>query len=381
MDITIITKGINMSGEIWDHFSVIRDPRIERAQKHNLQDILVITICSVICGADHWTHIEEFGKSNEEWFREFLELPHGIPSHDTFGRFFSALSPNLFEEAFQSWIKDVCGGTKNKQIAIDGKSIRKSFTRASKKNAIHMVSAWVCENETVFGQIKVDEKSNEITAVPKLLEMLDLEGAIVTIDAMGCQKKIAKKIVDGQGDYVLSLKGNQGNLHDDVKDYLDDAIVNSKADDIYESVEKNHGRIEERKVWVVRDVDWIHRRHEGWSGLNSIVAVQSRRTIDGQTSKECRYFISSSKNKSAQELGAAIRNHWQVENNLHWSLDVSFREDDCRVRIENAAENFSRVRRIALSLIKLEKTAKVGVKGKRLKAGWNKEYLLKILQI
>jgi predicted transposase YbfD/YdcC len=320
-------------------------------------------------------------RANHEWFAGFLDLPNGIPSHDTFGNVFAALSPDEFERAIQSWISSLKGSSaKGKHIAIDGKTLRGSFNNAAGKLAVHMVNAYVHENHTVFGQVKVDDKSNEITAIPKLLEMLELKKSTVTIDAMGCQKDIAKKIIEKQGDYVLALKGNQGLLLEDVQTFIDDAVANGSNDDYdyYESTEKSHGRIEIRKCWSFADVDWLTRRHD-WAGLKSIAAVESKRIIDGNESIERRYFISSHSGRCSREIAGFVRNHWRVENELHWMLDVCFNEDSCRTRTENAAENLARVRRIALMLLKNEKTCKLGVKSKRAKAGYDRQYLLKVL--
>jgi predicted transposase YbfD/YdcC len=290
------------------------------------------------------------------------------------------MEPQEFEKAFQAWVHDLAGTTAGKHIAIDGKTLRRSFDKASKKAAIHMVSAWVHENHAVFGQLKVDDKTNEIKAIPKLLEILNLKGATVTIDAMGCQREISSQIVDKDGDYVLALKGNQGQLHEDVVLFMNDAIEKGSADlsDVYESCEKGHGRIEQRMCWTSTEVDWLRDRH-AWPSLSSIAAVECRRTIDGNTNTERRYFISSHDGRCAQRIATVVRNHWRVEAQLHWTLDVCFGEDNSRVRIENAAENLSRVRRIALMLLKQEKTARMGVKGKRMKAAYDKEYLLKVL--
>lgn len=369
-----------MSDSIWEHFSIIRDPRGGPAMRHSLADIMAIAICAVICGAEHWTHIEEFGKSNEDWFRTFLDLPHGIPSHDTFGRLFAAMDPDAFEQAFQAWVHALAGSCVGKHLALDGKTLRRSFDRAGEKSAVHMVSAWAHENSACFGQIRVDEKSNEITAIPKLLRQLCMKDTTITIDAMGCQRAIADEIVGRGGHYVFGLKGNQNALHDDVKQYLDDALATGFrcAHDVYETFEKDHGRIERRVTHTCGDVDWLRRRHD-WAGLSSIAVVDTERIVDGATSHERRYFISSHSGQCAQKIGVLIRNHWRVENGLHWTLDVSFGEDDCRVRVENAAENLSRVRRIGLMLLKQDKTVKVGIKGKRLKAGWDRSYLLRVL--
>jgi predicted transposase YbfD/YdcC len=372
--------GAGMGESVWECFHVVRDPRVERTRKHELHDILVISICAVICGAESWNEIEEFGRSNEDWFKTFLDLPHGIPSHDTFGRVFAALDPDEFEAAFRSWVDAVAETSAGKHISIDGKTLRRSFDTASDKAAVHMVSAWVHENHACFGQIKVDEKSNEITAIPKLLDMLCLEGATVTIDAIGCQREISQRITGKGGDYGICLKGNQGELHEDVSLFLDDAIERkSKELDTYQTLDKGHGRIERRKTWATPDVEWLRARHD-WPGLQSIAAVEARVKHKGKTCVERRYFIGSFDRQCAQRFGVLARNHWSVENNLHWQLDVAFGEDDSRTRVGNAAENLSRVRRIALMLLKQEKTAKVGVKSRRKKAGWDRNYLLKVLQ-
>ena len=362
-------------------FRDLPDPRMIGKVTHKLHDILVVTVCAVICGLEHWTQIEDFAKANEDWFKTFLDLSNGIPSHDTFGKVFSVLDPDQFEKSIQEWIHALVGSsTKGKHIAIDGKTVRKSFDRASSKSAIHMINAYVHENHAVFGQLKVDDKSNEITAIPKLLSMLQLKEATVTIDAMGCQRKIAKQIVDKEGDYIFSLKGNQSSLQEDVQFFMDDLITKDKPDhcDYYETSEKSHGRIETRQYWSCYDIDWLNQRHN-WPGLSSIIAAKSTRTINGETSTECRYFISSHSGKQAQKVGTLIRNHWRVENSLHWTLDVCFNEDQCRVRIENAAENLSRIRRVSLILLKNEKSCKLGIKSKRAKAGYDRGYLLKLL--
>jgi predicted transposase YbfD/YdcC len=372
-----------MATSIWEHFSVIPDPRVERTKLHTLEDILIMVTCGVLCGAETWVDIADFAKAKEAWLRTFLALPNGIPSHDTFGRVLAALEVRAFERAFQSWILDLAGTSKGKLIAIDGKTLRRSLDRASGKAAIHLVSAWVHENHAVFGQLAVDSKSNEITAIPKLLEMLDLQEATVTIDAMGCQKEIAQKVLDRGGQYVLAVKANQGTLQEDIRLFLDDAVerdFRGIEHDVYEQTEKGHGRLETRRCWTTSQIDWLRQRHD-WAGLQSVAVVEGRRQIGEQVSTERRYFISSLPGRTAQRIGQAVRNHWSVENELHWSLDLCFAEDQSRVRIGNAAENLSRVRRVALTLLKQETSAKVGIKAKRLLAGWDEKYLLRVLRI
>lgn len=362
-----------------DYLRLVPEPRMERTRRHELPELLFIALAAVICGAEHWTHMEEFGKSNRSWLETFLGLPHGIPSHDTFGRVFAALDPDGLEAALKAFVCDFAGDCAGKQIAIDGKTLRRSFDRAAEKNAIHMVTAWVYENHAAFGQIKVDDKSNEITAIPQLLRLLDLNGATITIDAMGCQKEIAKQIVEGGGDYVLALKGNQSTLEEEVSEFFDDVLVRGldASLETHTRIDKGHGRLEERTVFLSRDVQWL-RDIDKWKGLSAVVAVQSKRTISGETTTERRHYICS-KNASAEDLGEYIRNHWSVENELHWTLDVGFHEDLCRVRVQNAAENLARIRRVALSILKQDKNAKLGIQGKRLKAAWDKRYLLKLL--
>lgn len=368
------------SVSIIDHFSVIADPRIERRKEHKLIDILTIAMCAVLCGADEFTQMEEFGEAKEDWFRTFLQLPNGIPSHDTFGRVFSLIDNRMFCECFTSWVGAVTAELGVKLIAIDGKTSRRSHDKSRNKEAIHMVSAFATELGLTLGQVKTDEKSNEITAIPALLSRLTLSGCIVTIDAMGCQRQIADKIVDKGGDYVLALKGNQGALHEDVRLFFDDSAGAGWKDvshDYYETVEKGHGRIETRRYWTVNDVGWLPEAKK-WRGLKMIGMVESEREIGGRKTVERRYYIGSVEN-DARVFGSAVRNHWGIENKLHWSLDVTFREDDSRIRIGNAAANMAVLRQMALNILRQEKTLKRGMKTKRLKAGWDEAYLLKLL--
>jgi len=367
---------------IRQYFSGLPDPRCRRGRRHRLDELVIIAVLAVICCTDNWQEVAQFAWAKRKWLKTFLELPHGIPSHDTFGRVFAAIEPEAFERCFLAWIRALAKGRPGELIAIDGKTLRHSFDRASGKAAIHMISAWSSANGLVFGQLATEAKSNEITAIPKLLELLDVRGAVVSIDAMGCQREIARKIVENGGDYIFSLKGNQSTMRDEVAWWLDHAIagqVREASLDHHEQSTKGHGRLESRQVWCTEQVDWFADRDQ-WAGLSSLIAVDGQRQwADGRIEKERRYFISSLQGIDAKTLGRLIRNHWQVENSLHWSLDVSFNEDASRIRNGYAAENFSRLRRIALNLLKRETTEKVGIKVKRLRAGWDEDYLLKVL--
>lgn len=365
------------------HFCHLSDPRVDRTKEHLLQDIITIAICAVICGADSWVEIEQFGQAKENWFLGFLKLPNGIPSHDTFGRVFAKLNPEEFAKAFLNWIKAVAKVTGGEIVAIDGKTLRKSFDRASSKAAIHMVSAWAQANNLVLGQVKTEEKSNEITAIPKLLKLLELKGCIVTIDAMGTQKKIATEIVKQGADYVLSLKGNHQLFAQEVKEFFEDAEQDGFKGVPYtytEEVGKGHGRIETRRYWLTSEIDWFAEKSK-WKGLKSFGMVESERRIGDEVSLERRLYINSISGDDISTFAKAVRSHWGIENKVHWILDVAFREDECRVRKGHAAQNFATLRHIALNLIKQETSTKVGVKAKRLKAGWDESYLLKILRL
>jgi predicted transposase YbfD/YdcC len=367
---------------IGEHFGQVKDPRQHRVD-HLLIEIIIIAICAVICGADSWVEVEEFGKAKEEWLRTFLILPNGIPSHDTFGRVFGMIDPYEFQSGFVSWITAISQITVGQIIAIDGKRLRRSHDRRLGKAAIEMVSAWATENRLVLGQVKTDQKSNEITAIPELLKVLALKGCIVTIDAIGCQTEIANLIIEGEGDYVLALKGNQGRLHDDVQDLFAYALETNFKDVAYDftkTIDKNHGRLEIRRHWTIFEPEFISYVDPTgkWRDLHSIGMVEAQRFATNKSSSETRFYISSLEG-DASEFGVAVRSHWQIENKVHWVLDVAFREDLSRVRTGYAAENFAVLRHIALNLLQHETSAKCGVKAKRLKAGWNEGYLLKVL--
>lgn len=371
------------TGFISDYFADLEDPRIDRTKLHKLIDIVVIAICAVICGADSWVDVEEFGNAKLDWFRTFLELPNGIASHDTFGRVFALLDPDQFRNGFARWIQAISRITDGEVVALDGKTLRRSHDNTLGKAAIHMVSAWASTNRLVLGQLKVDDKSNEITAIPELLRLLALKGCIVTIDAMGCQTEIAQIIVDQGSDYVLALKGNQGTLHQDAKGlfaYAQEIDFKNIAYDYYDTTDKSHGRIETRRYWLIYEPEFIaYLNPKGaWKGLKSVGVVEATREMGDETTCETRYFISSLSG-DVKEFGNAVRNHWGIENCVHWVLDIAFREDESRVRKGNGAQNLAILRHIALNLLRQEKSAKCGVKARRLKAGWSEEYLLKVL--
>lgn len=365
-----------------EHFAELDDPRADN-RRHLLIDILVIAICAAICGADSWEDIELFGEAKKRWFSTFLELPHGIPSPDTFARVFGALDPEQFQGAFTRWVQDVSTLVTGEVIAIDGKTARRSYDRQGGKAAIHMVSAWASDNRLVLGQKKVDDKSNEITAIPELLEVLAVSGCIVTIDAMGCQKAIAQQITEQEADYVFTLKENQGRLYEDVSGFFEYAHkigFRHVESDQCRTVEKGHGRIEIRQCQVISDPAYIEtiRNGEAWAQLRSIAMVTAERHIEEKIERESRYFITSLE-CDAKKVLHAVRTHWHIENSLHWVLDVAFREDESRIRKKHSAENMVVLRHIALNLLKKEKTAKRSIKSKRLKAGWDEDYLMTVL--
>ncbi len=339
-----------------------------------MEEILLMALAAVLSGAGSWNEIEGYCKAKSLWLKSFLKLPGGIPSHDTFNRVISALDPAEFEKGFAAWVGSIAKLTAGEVVAIDGKALR-GTREPGKATLVHMVSAWASANNLVLAQRRVDEKSNEITAIPKLLDALALSGTVVTLDAMGCQKSIAEKIVAKQADYVLAVKENQGHLLEEIRD----SFRMLPADAVAEEIDCERGRVESRRCSVIADLSLVERASE-WASLQGLVRIEAERfhKTTGKTERETRFYITSLK-PEAERLNQAIRQHWSIENKLHWALDVSFGEDLDRKRRVNAAQNFSVLNRIALNLLQQDKTTKLGIKGKRLKAGWDNDYLLKIL--
>jgi predicted transposase YbfD/YdcC len=363
------------------HFSKVEDPRVEYLVKPKLIDIISIAGCGVIAGADNWVEVEQFGHEKQGWFGQFLELPNGIPSHDSFERVFARLKPEQFQQCFLEGMQAVAVVTKGQLGPIEGKKLRRSHDKSNGQAAIQMVSAWASENRMVLGQVKVDDKSNKITAIPQLLELLDLSGCIVTIEAMGCQKEIAAQIVAQEAHYILALKGNQSGLFEEVKELFDYAAeINFVDSDHHQTVEKNHGRLEIRDCWTTSQPDYFPflPHSSDWANLHTLLMVRAERRLPDKTSIQYRYSISSLTSGAKPHL-AAVRGHWCLENELPWVLDVAFDEDQGRLRRGHGAQNFAGLRPIALNLLKQETSAKCGIKAKRKKAGWSDPYLLKVL--
>lgn len=374
-----------------EHFQNIPDPRINRTKDHALIDVLVIAVCTLLCGGETFNDMEDFGKAKETWFRTFLALTNGIPSHDTFNRVFAALDPKEFLECFLRWTQSLRQAVHQEIVALDGKALRRAMNK--KQSMKYVVSAWAESNNLVLGQLKVSDKSNEITAVPGLLRALELSGCIVTLDAMGCQKKIAKEIIEADAEYVLALKGNQETVHEEVKSFLDATIAETQAARApgaklskaaaaivqVEKVEKDHGRLEIRHYYQSDQLSWFADLGK-WEGLQSVGVVESTREIDGEKTTERRYYLSSLR-LDVELFARAVRSHWGVENKVHWIMDVCFREDQSRARTGYAAENLATLRRLALNMLKKETTKKRGIKGKQLNAGWDHSYLLKLLGV
>lgn len=374
-----------MSKSLVDCFKDMPDPRRVEDCLHSLFDIFVISILAVICNAETWNDIEEFGNARKAWFQKFLELKNGIPSHDTFNRVFSRINTQEFQKRFIEWVASVAQVVSRDIIPIDGKTARGSKPRNKLGKALHMVSAWSHENRLVLGQQKVADKSNEITAIPELLNLLEVKNCIITIDAMGTQKEIAEKIIDAGADYVLALKENHKNLHNDVNLYFDTEVASQpksklKASGIYHrTIEKGHGRIETREYYKVDDIEWMSQKND-WKGLTSIgMVISSREEIGKEKTQNTRYFIMSKIN-GVEEFAKAVRGHWAIENELHWCLDVAFREDENQTSKDNAPESLNMFRKIALNLLKLEVSTKASLRGKRFKAAVDDKYLDIVLE-
>ena len=364
-----------------EHFSTLNDPRCEGKVAHRLTDIIVIAICAVIACAESWEDIALYGRSKEEWLRNFLALPNGIPSHDTFRRVFMLIDADAFEGRFIAWVQGIVQLEKQEVIAIDGKTIRHSFDRKREQAALHLVSAWASQQRLVLGQRRVDGKSNEITAIPELLELLDLKQTLVTIDAMGCQKTIAQQIVDRGADYLLGLKANQGRAYAAVQAHFDHLCFQRGATlrPIHDAFDETHGRLVRRRVFISSEAAMLPELAQ-WLNLHAVLAVESIRSINGKNTvdSEIRYFLSSS-TADAPPLAQAIRQHWSIENNLHWVLDVNFREDDSRLRHPDATRNMALLRKIAINLISQDRSIKNSLRAKRKRAAWDNEYMQQLL--
>lgn len=368
-------------------FEGLPDPRMERTRLHKLVDILVMGLCSMLTGGGGFEDMAVFGQAKQDWLKTFLELPGGIPSHDTFNRVFAAIEPDAFLDCFVQWVQGLCPTLKDETVAIDGKALRRAVNDGD--SIPYIVNAWASENGLALGQVKVADKSNEITAIPELLRVLELEGCIVTMDAMGCQKDIAANIIDKHADYVLALKGNHATVHEEVKEFFADAVppcatqcadtVAKGTMDFFQTIEKNHGRVETRRYWCSTDLDWFEDKPL-WKGLESIGMVESIRSIKGKNSIERRFYLSSLP-LDATRFAKAVRAHWGVENSLHWSLDVTFREDDSRARTMNAAQNLATLRRVALNLIKKDRSKKCSQRQKRIFAALEPQFLEHLLGI
>ncbi|MEA5453084.1 ISAs1 family transposase [Leptolyngbya sp. CCNP1308] len=376
-----MSHSVPPTDSLLSHFENLEDPRTGYLIEHRLVDIVALTICAVVCGAETWVDIEAYGQSKVDWLSTFLALPHGIPSHDTISRLFAQLDPHQLQDCFLSWVQTVAQLSAGAVVAVDGKTLRRSYDRGQGKGAIHMVSAWAAENRLVLGQVKVDEKSNEITAIPELLKVLALNGCIVTLDAMGTQKTIAKQIIDQGADYILSLKGNHEGLYEDVQQIFTWARqqhFKNIPHEVYQTIDKGHGRLEIRRHWLLDSVEHLVDADQ-WAGLKRVGLIESERRLPGQDPTITQRYYLVSLNGGVERFAQATRSHWGIENGLHWCLDVAFHEDDSRIRSGYAPQNMAVIRHLALNLLSQESSAKVGKKAKRLKAGWDNTYLTKVL--
>ena len=374
-----------------EHFKDLPDPRVDRTRDHELIDVLTIAVCTLLCAGESFNDMEDFGMAKEDWFKTFLTLKNGIPSHDTFNRVFAALGPVAFGECFMAWTQSLRNAVTQEIVALDGKALRRALD--ADQNSKVIVSAWAQSNRLVLGQLKVDDKSNEITALPRLLRALELTGCIVTVDAMGTQKQVAKEIKEADADYVMALKGNHEVVQEEVKSFLDAAVLEATAPRpagkqpsavvaglaTLQTVEKDHGRLETRTYYQSAVLDWFADRGQ-WEGLKTIGLVQAEREVGGKKTVERRYYLSSLP-LGVATFAKAVRGHWSVENSLHWVLDVQMSEDDSRARTGHAAENLATLRRLALNLLKREATKKRGIRGKQLNASWDHAYLLRLLGV
>jgi len=371
-----------------EHFKSLTDPRVNRTKEHELIDIMVIAICTLLCAGEGFNDMEDFGNAKEGWFKTFLALRNGIPSHDTFNRVFAAIDPQQFLQCFLRWTQTLRSAVNQEIVALDGKALRRALN--SDRSVKYVVSAWAEDNGLVLGQLKVDDKSNEITALPQLLRVLELTGCIVTVDAMGCQKNVAKEIREADADYVLALKANHQVVHQEVKSFLDEAVAQREAKPVkltpaaaalavLETVDKDHGRHETRRYYQSDRLEWFADRTK-WEGLKTVGVVEAIREVGGVRTVERRYYLSSL-GLDVATFARAVRGHWGVENKLHWVLDVQMREDQSRSRAGHAAENLATLRRLALNLLKREKTKRRGIKGKQLNASWDHAYLLRLLGV
>ena len=381
---------VDASRGLLRYFKDVPDPRAANVS-HSLYNMLVIALLAVLCRCDDWEEIAAWAAGNRDWLATFLDLPHGTPSHDTFDRVFARVDPLALERCLIAFTAAVADASEGRLLAVDGKRIRRSFDQGGRKAAIHMINAWDQRNELILGQLATDDKSNEITAIPKLLELLDVRGCVVSIDAMGCQRQIARKIIDGGGDYLLAVKGNQKELHEHVKFFFDESIAegwDGLEPITHRSTDADHGRLETRRLWASHEVSWLQQQDQHWPKLGGLVCVEGERQVFGtdRITRERRYFITSldPRRVGGERLLAAVRGHWGVENKVHWSLDVSFREDESRVRKGHGAQNLSRMRRLAMNLLRHRRglndppgrKKKPSIKIKRLMCSWDRDYLL-----